>query len=325
MEVTDPDEHAIAWSTPGGGKRWEYWNISKRNKNGREIKVSKTMWFPSLENINDPIPLFRRLRHEEVSALFKAKIFSFLLGTRQRGLLVTAVPKSEPPSWTSWSGDKEIYFLSMIFLLYLQHRYVRLSSLHRRRSDLPCKVLCTARPGRRSVYLHLAAHWQSRSTLHLLLWLFLSLSSSSLSSAAKQKHSPPRLTPAPGIPWSTQLSMQPSEKLLGFCISSVWAVCTKRSSGQTKLFISSFILKKICSHQNVSPHRFYLTIMILLWCSIPKGKDHLQIKTFNFKTVQCWVLTPILSSTGPNVRFCPTSEVISALILNKNVKIWTKL
>ena len=138
-------------------------------KNGREIKVSKTMWFPSLENINDPIPLFRRLRHEEVSALFKAKIFSFLLGTRQRGLLVTAVPKSEPPSWTSWSGDKEIYFLSMIFLLYLQHRYVRLSSLHRRRSDLPCKVLCTARPGRRSVYLHLAAHWQSRSTLHLLL------------------------------------------------------------------------------------------------------------------------------------------------------------
>ena len=139
----------------------------------------------------------------------------------------------------------------------------------------------------------------------------------------KKKNSPPRLTPAPGIPWSTQLSMQPSEKAFRFlqCVSCLY----KAFFWSNKMIYIIIYPKQICSHQNVSPHRFYLTIMILLWCSIPKGKDHLQIKTFNFKTVQCWVLTPILSSTGPNVRFCPTSEVISALILKKNVKIWTKL
>ena len=181
------------------------------------------MWFPSLENINDPIPLFRRLRHEEVSALFKAKIFSFLLRTRQCGLLVAAVPKSEPPSWTSWSGDKEIYFLSMIFLLYLQHRYVRLSSLHRRRWDLPCKVLCTARPGRRSVYLHRAAHWQSRSTPH----------------RAGLQH---RQFPAAR---SSRCILRKSWEAFRFLhLQCVSCLCTKRSSGQTKLFISSFILKK---------------------------------------------------------------------------------
>ena len=70
----------------------------------------------SLEDVNHPIPLVSRLRHEKMRVVLAAKILRLLGRAGQGRLLVATVPKAEPTSRTSWWGDvlftsTGIYFL----------------------------------------------------------------------------------------------------------------------------------------------------------------------------------------------------------------------
>ena len=59
----------------------------------------------SLEDVNHPIPLVSRLRHEEMRVMLAAKILRLLCRAGQGRFLVATVPKAEPTSRTSCWGD----------------------------------------------------------------------------------------------------------------------------------------------------------------------------------------------------------------------------